>query len=198
MNSYPYRYFLVTILFSVILTSCATSPSPPSSFYNLTALEKERGTPLDPALLVGVGPVILPGYVDRTQMVSRVDSNQLAVDEFNRWAGDLEQNITSVLAENLSYRLSTDSVIGYPWGPAATVDKQVVVDIRRFDAGDDNAVHLVVQWRIIVEDGRKITRIERLELSEPVPGNGYNAIAAAYSRVLVELARRIAATLHEG
>ncbi|MDQ1277092.1 MAG: uncharacterized protein QG555_131, partial [Thermodesulfobacteriota bacterium] len=52
-------------------------------------------------LTITVGPVSLPAAVDRPQLVLSVTPNQVAVDEFNRWASPLKGDIARVIAENL-------------------------------------------------------------------------------------------------
>lgn len=186
---------LAFVIASSLLAGCVTAPSQPAKFYWLTSLETERGQSLNPSLIVGIGPVTLPGYIDRAQLVSQVNSNQLSVDEFNRWAGDLEQNVIDVLAENLSHRLGTDAVVAYPWGQAIVTNYQVVVDIRRFDVGDDQNVHLIAQWQLLTDDGRKLLKIKREALQKPVNATDPNAIAAAQSWALVSLGRSISSSI---
>ncbi len=55
--------------------------TPPSRFYILTPLDslaagkKTRGAQNTP--IIGIGPVELPGYLDRPQIVTRAGGNQL-------------------------------------------------------------------------------------------------------------------------
>ena len=190
-------YMVIPVLAAAVLalTGCAAKLSPKASFFYLTALETERGEMQRPDLMIGIGPMLLPGYIDRKQLVSQVKSNKMKVDEFNRWAGDLEQNIAAVLAENLSYRLGTDAVLIYPWGQAVDVDYQVVVDIRRFHMAEDQQVHLVAQWRVLVEDGSKLLKIQRQEFTQAVNGDTNNDVVAAQSAVLLQLSRRISESI---
>ena len=198
MNSMRHWIVPATVIVMIALGGCATKKSPEASFYRLTALETERGKPLEQGLIVGVGPIQLPDYIDRAQLVTQIRSNQLSVDEYNRWAGNLEQNMATVLAENLSYRLATDAVMVHPWGQAVKVDYQVVLNVRRFDLGEDGQVHLVAQWRVLVDDGRQLSTIRRLELIRPVAGDDHNAIVSAQSRALLELGRVISDSIDAG
>jgi len=190
----PRFYLLLTVLSQVIwLTGCAT-PSPPARFYRLTA-EAAPGPAMDEQPVIGVGPVILAGYLDRPQLVTPIASNQLRVDEFERWGGGLERNVAVVMAENLSRLLSIDGVVTQPWGSAVPIGFQVTIDLRRLDLGLDGQVHLVAQWRLFKGDGVKLLSIHRSSFSEPVAGTGYNARAAAESRALASLSQEIADTI---
>ncbi len=186
------RPTLVLLLFAMLswLSGCAT-PSPPARFYHLTA-EASPGPSLDRPLVIGVGPVILAGYLDRPQRVTPIASNQLRIDEFDRWGGGLEDNVADVLAENLSRLLGTDGVVTQPWGSSVPIAFQVVIELRRLDRGIDGQVHLLAQWRLFRGDGVKLLSIRRSRLSEPVAGAGYNARTAAESRALAALSREIA------
>jgi len=192
MQTSPSRFFLLlTIVTAVLwLAGCAT-PSPPARFYRLTP-EAPRGPVLDQQWVIGVGPVILAGYLDRPQRVTPIASNQLRVDEFERWGGGLERNVATVMAENLSRLLGTDGVVTQPWGSTVPIGFQVAIELRRLDLGLDGQVHLLAQWRLFRGDGEKLLTIRRSALSEPVTGDGYNARAAAESQALVSLSREIA------
>jgi len=192
MQTSPSRLFLLlTILTAVLwLAGCAT-PSPPARFYRLTP-EAPRGPATDDQPVVGVGPVILAGYLDRPQLVTPIASNQLRVDEFERWGGGLERNVAAVMAENLSRLLGTDRVVTQPWGSTVPIGFQVALELRRLDRGLDGKVHLLAQWRLFKGDGDKLLAIRRSALSEPVTGDGYNARADAESRALASLSEKIA------
>ena len=130
-------------------------------------------------------------------MVSQTDANQLQMDEFERWAGGLSPNINDVMAENLSRMLGTDKVVTHPWARAVPVQYQVVLDIRRFDVTQDNKVYLLAQWRLFMDDGKKLLEIKRTELVQPVNGDSYSARAAAQSIALAELASQIAESIRQ-
>jgi uncharacterized lipoprotein YmbA len=86
-----------------LLTACATSA--PTRFYVLSSLPasgaESRNAKLEDCTAVGVGPVELPDYLDRTEIVTRVSPNKLELAQFDQWAESLESNFSLVLAENL-------------------------------------------------------------------------------------------------
>lgn len=183
------------LLLAVALAAC-TSTSPSSRFYVLTPIAHTADTPAS-GLIIGMGPVRLPAYLDRSQMVSQTDPNQLQMDEFERWAGGLSPNINDVMAENLSRMLGTDKVVTHPWGRAVPVQYQVALDIRRFEVTQDNKVYLLAQWRLFTDDGRELLEIKRTQLVQPVKDSSYSARAAAQSLALAELARQIADSIRQ-
>jgi len=188
------------VLSAVVAGGCATSP--PSEFYLMTPLP-EADAPHDkggsrggPAL--GVGPVTLPAYLDRQEVVTRASPNALRVAEFNRWAEPLEDNFRRVLAMNLGVLAATDSVSVYPWPRSAPVDYQVTVDVDRFDAGANGQVVLVARWQLLVGDGGRVLRSGRTVVTEPAATSDYEALAGAMSTAVATLAREIAAAIPSG
>ena len=84
----------VLAVLAVHLFSCA----PSKQYYLLTP---EGPAPSGGGRGIGVGPVSVAAYLDRPNLVFHENGNRLAVAESHRWAGDLEDNIASVLAANL-------------------------------------------------------------------------------------------------
>ena len=82
---------LFVLALSLLAASCAT----PKSFYVLTA---EGPAPAGGGTAIGVGPVSLAGYLDRTNLVFQEGGNRMSIAESHRWAGDLEENIARVTA----------------------------------------------------------------------------------------------------
>ena len=80
---------------------------------------------------IGVGPVQMPEYLNRPQIVSRKSTIELFLDEFNKWAEPLEDNFTRVLAENLANILRTDPVVIFPSRGSIPVDYIVTLDVIR-------------------------------------------------------------------
>src|SRR5215510_9952978 len=97
---------------SLLVGGCASQPS---RFYLLSALPStETASPATSGQqrpTIGVGPVTLPRYVDRPQIVTRTSPYEIKVAEFDRWAEALDSNFSRVLADNLSFLLPTARVV---------------------------------------------------------------------------------------
>ena len=184
---------LLLLLAVVLLSGCTTTP--PSRFYVLTPKTSAPAGAMLSNLVVGVGPVRLVDYLERPQIVARDSENQLKIEEFDRWGGTLEANITWVMAENLSQALGTDAVVTFPWERAVVPDYQIALDIRRFDPAPNNQVLLSAQWRILGDEGRQLYAIEISEFSEAMEGPGFAAQVAAQSRALARLSDAVAARI---
>ena len=182
-----------TALVLLLLGGCA-SRSPMSSFYVLSPAVGEAET-AGTGFLVGIGPVRLPDYLNRSQLVRRSSDSRLEVDEFNRWAGDLTQNIQDVLAENLSRLLGSDRVLTHPWSGAIKVSRQLVLDIRRFEAGPGREVVLDLQWRLFDPGREGLIAMANEHIVMPLQGEDSAAMVRAQNAALAELSRRLARVL---
>ncbi|WP_457676786.1 PqiC family protein [Thiolapillus sp.] len=185
---------LFLLLLPLLLGACMTT-SPPASFYVLSPMAPSREVHL-PDMLVGVGPVNLADYLDRNQLVSRSSEVGLKLDEFNRWAGGLDRNITQVLAENLSRLLNMDGVLAYPWSASIDLDYQFVLDISRFDSDPGNRVILDVQWQLFDQRQRKLVDVQRGHFEVLASGNNQEALVQARSQALAELSESLAQAVH--
>ncbi len=190
---------LMLVFAATFITGCATGTSAPSQFYLLSPMPEAESAKDDAdlrnTLAIGVGPVTLPQYLDRPQIVTRESSNRLELGEFDRWAEPLKHNVTRVLAENLSVLLSTTRVAIHPWPRNTLLDYQIVVHVIRLDSKADGTVILKAHWSILKEEGGEVLRTRLVRLTESADSSDYEALAAAKSRALGELSRRIASAL---
>ena len=143
---------------------------------------------------VGVGPVRLPGYLDRPQIVTRKSPDQVDLGEFDRWAEPLADAIPRTVAENLAALLPNERVALFPWAGPRSIAYQVLVDVARFDGAPGGDVVLEGSWRILGPD-RKDLAERRFAITEACGGPGYPPLVAAMSRALGALSRDIAAAL---
>jgi uncharacterized lipoprotein YmbA len=184
------------------VTECVNlGPKPdPSRFFTLTPIpQPERGTAgssTDSAqVAVGVGPVRLPGYLDREQVVTRVSQNRFAVAENDRWAEPLEDNFALVLAQDLSALLSSDRVTRYPWPSNRRPAYQVEIEVQRFEADTAHTAQLVARWFLRDVATREALDVRESRLTGPVRGTSTEESVAALSELLGAFSREIAEAL---
>jgi len=195
MNSARLRYFGLTIFMVLaILTGCRSATSP-VEFYTLTPLtgmpEAGKVAGLE-EIAVGVGPLQMPKIIDRPQIVSRIGSNQINVDEFHRWAGSVYEDFLRVVAMNLSELLNSNRVAGYPWEDYFDPDYRIYMEVHQFDGRLGEYALLNMTWTVVGRDSRDILLVRRSIIQEPVQGAGYEDFVAAKSRILAALSREIA------
>lgn len=190
---------LVLVIAGLMVLSACTGTSKPSNFYVLSALPEAeaavKGVGNENALAIGIGPITLPIYLDRSQIVTRINRNELKMDEFNRWAEPMKENFFRVLAENLSVLLNTVDVSIYPRRMLTPVNYQVAIDVSRYDVTSDGRALLVAYWAILGKNGRKILLKKKSILRADTASMDYKDIVAAQNQALSELSRTIAAEI---
>ena len=174
------------------------SQSPPTRLYVLTALsetdESQRGAGTA-GVALAVGPVRLPEYVDRPQIVTGDSGNELQRAAFAQWAEPLATNFTRVLANNLSVLLETDRVAVFPWRGSVPIDYQVVVEVTQFLGALNGSVSLIALWRVLGKDGREVLVTRQSKFTDATGSQEYRALAAAMSRTVTSLSREIATAI---
>ena len=180
----------------VLLAGCASSP--PSKFYQLSPLQNRTVVTRDASLakteMIAVGPVHLPGYLDRPQIVTRAGKNELRLSEFDRWAGSLDSDVTRVLVEDISGLLPADHFSVVSWIPylesqvPASYRVEVIVD--RFEGTLGDAVLLKAQWEVFSQNRSLLLKREAM-ITAQVDGTSYDALVSAMSSALEKLSSDI-------
>jgi len=195
-----------SLLSLLIVTSCLSAlggcslsrQPPPTRLYVLTALpqsERAAHTVLTNSGTIAVGPVTLPQYTNRSQIVTGNTNPELSRASFELWAEPLEDNFTRILTENLSLLLATDQVVVFPWQGPASIAYQVIIDVTQFLGEPGGQASLEARWSVIGKNGREALVRKKSNFSEPVGGQDYQALAAAMSRTVTALSRDIATTI---
>ena len=145
--------------------------------------------------LVAVQTVRLPEYLNQRGIVTRSSDTELRVADDVQWAGSLDDNMTRVIAADLSALLASSRVVTFPVNPSLPVDRVVQVDVARFDANRDNVVILDAQWLVFADGGRTFLTTDGRRYRVPAADASYSAIVSAMSAATGQLSRDIAASL---
>ncbi len=190
-SSSPDRSALLIALAALALGCLGRSPA--VHFYTMSPVGSGQGARSD--LSVGLGPVTLPDYLDRPQLVTRTRGSELRIDEQQRWAGGFRSNLTETLADDLRTRLSSDLVFLDASASPSPVAFQVAVDIRQFEAREGEGLVLRARWivREKTAPGRAWTRESTIR--QESSGGGVQGQIDAYDAALGRLADQIAAQI---
>jgi uncharacterized lipoprotein YmbA len=175
------------VVATLALAACASSP--PSRFFTLSGAPM----PTSPSntLSIVVGPVTIPGVVDRPEIVVTVGENEVWLDEFNRWASPLADAIAVATAENLSAQLATARATSLVQS-AVEADYRVSIEVQRFESAPGSYALLDAVFTVRrTADAR--TSTGRTTARETPADKSYDALAAAHSRAMARLAADIAA-----
>lgn len=185
MMNYPTALFVLALVV-VLVGGCA---SPTSRFYTLSATK--IAAPPASRLSLAVGPVSVPAAVDRPEIVVSTGANQVRLEEFNRWASPLKDEISRAVAENLVAMLGTAQVTQSPQTLSGAAAYRVAIEVQRFESTPGESATLDAVWTVRrTKDDKSMTG--RTSAQEPVSQPGFNGLAAAHSRAVARLSRDIA------
>jgi uncharacterized lipoprotein YmbA len=193
-----FSFVVVFALLSGSHVGCSfLQPQPdPTQFFVLTPLAvSSPGHATTNDLLVGIGPITVPEYLDRTNIVRRFAPNRVAISELEWWAEPLDTSLLRVLGDNLSVRLGTPAVLRYPWPLLMKPAYSVAINFSRFDILSTERVHLAARWVVRGGQPRRalLTRESSIEKTPAGPSTG--EAVTALSEALDDLSAEIASAI---
>ncbi len=197
----PRIFLLIHIILSgtlsIFMAGCATTE--PSRFYALSPMpatcSETQPDRIKNDISFGIGPIKIPDYLDRPQIVTRGNQNEITLAEFDRWAGQLKDNLLRILSENLSILLATDRISLYPWTASMPIDYQIVIEVIQFDGMLGGDVTLVAIWSVVRGDNNEVLVMKKASFIETAGAQSYAEMVAAQSRALESLSREISSAI---
>jgi uncharacterized lipoprotein YmbA len=176
------------VVFILLAGGCGSSP--PVDYYTLQPIAAGSARKPGDAKVLGLGPLVVPGYLDRPQLVTQLSGGAVKVDEFNRWAEPLRLALPRIVAENVDALLDPVVVVTFPYNSRVRVDYRLVGRVIRFDAGTGGQAVLEVQWGVEGAESSRVLapRRSRYEAQANPPQDpgavvvALNATVAAFSR----------------
>jgi len=107
-----------------------------------------------------------------------------------RWAEPLKSGISRVLAEDLARQLGQGRVCTHQEQAAARASSRLYVDVQRFEAVPGQGVDFQAAW-ILRGASNVEPRTGQFQVHEKA-GEGYQDLAAAYSRALAAFSAELA------
>lgn len=186
-----FRVLFIGLLLS--LGGCVGS-TPPAQFYllePLTATESGVGFVSDKPILA-LAPVRIPQYLERAQLVTASGKNTYQLDELNRWAESLDDNITRVMLQELTNLVPADVVLTSSQR-AKQAKLRLAVSILEFHIDPQGLAKCAAQWQISRGDEVIVSR----QSSYQVPASLQDAQlkVQALNQCLNQLNREMAAAL---
>ncbi len=187
---------LMAVAAGLLLAGCGSTT--PTQFYTLSSIvaapgEANEALPHGPAL--GIGPVTLPEYLNRPQIVTRAGSNRIVLADFESWSEPLDGLFARTLTENLSLLLGTDDVVPLPLRRTVRLDYDVEVNVTRFDVDTAGQAILDARWLVYRDQSGELVRGARSTVVEPFAADDEAAAVQALSRALGAMSREIATAI---
>ena len=170
--------------------------SPPVVFHTLEPIPAAAAdpAPAGPALAVEVLPGRLPELLRRPQLVEARGPGRLGLLEDHRWGNPLDQDMRRVLVADLALLLRSEAVVPSPYGDRVGAAYRVEVTVESCQAQPGAGLALRASWMLTRPGVERAVAWRRSEFRVPL-GPGPDALAAAHSAALAELARELAAEL---
>ncbi|MBF0158658.1 MAG: membrane integrity-associated transporter subunit PqiC [Magnetococcales bacterium] len=191
---------LAMALLALSACSSVTTPTQVNHFYLISALtEQDPGQQASQPIVadhgptVEIAPVTLPSYLNRPHIVTRRQADQLDISESHQWGGELAENLSRVLEENLALLLQTHRIVEPRQRLLLPADLRVTVQILHFERSGDHNVQLIARWRLSRRDRTEPLLTRRSDLRIPIAADaGYPTIVAAMSQAFAALTREMA------
>jgi len=177
----------------IFLAACAVAPPPKTYVLDPLPVMDQPVEPLLGRPVLEMRRVLVPDYLDGTELQVRDRANLVHVSETGRWGERLSVGIARAVASGLSRRLS--GVVVMTTAPPSPARCELLLNVEAFEADATRRAAFVGQWRVLAGGARDTVAGERVSLTEPVAGSGDEAVVAAMSRIMDSLAARIAVAI---
>ena len=177
------------LLVLVMLAGCSSGGGTPIRYYLIDPQEQtqlsERAD-----LSLEIVDLQVPQYLERFQIASRANANELTFSDMNQWGENLRKNLTRTMGINLARLMGTIDV-GTPVNRTANdPDYRIQIFIAQFERDAENHVTLLAKFQIVPATGP--TRTEGVQLVSDYATSDYPGTVSAMSDLFSDLARSIA------
>jgi len=181
------------------LSGCLSIPNSQSPrFYALTSVNGDQVSKkinIAPNMIIGIGPVKIPEYLDRPQIVTSTKEKTLQFAQFDRWGESLDLGVERLVREDMTAMLPSAKFTLYPWNPSLAVKYQVSIEVIQLDSEFDRDMFLAVQWTVIDVQNSKVVIMKRSEFHKAIIPPNYTGLAQTLSTACASLSSQIAQAL---
>lgn len=191
------KHLLWLFAMGSVIAGCGSTP--PTHFYVLESTAPNAGETSTPTKgpIIGIGPLTIPAFLDRKQIVTRNHDHSVEIAELDQWAAPLKVTIAEVLRQDLG-KLNTGMTFrAYPWSAFGGVDYRLVVDISKFDTEPGATAYMAADWAIISETSHTVIKKGRYERQTANPEKSYAANVQTLNKLLREFGIFMSKELNE-
>jgi len=190
MTLYRNLFLIISIALCILATGCSSKNSEffilnTAKFSNIQQHKACHNK-------IMVERVKIPGYIDKPEIVTRVNLNQLIQAEFHRWGESLSGNISEVITQNLSLQLTQDSILTYPRLTTSNINYYLTFKVNQFDVDSTGLSILKVSWSIYNHNRKLMMTRNPTYRSYAHNPNNYVDITSAMNENITELSSDVA------
>jgi hypothetical protein len=199
MRPSGFLYCVWVALFSFACSGClSVLNSPVPKFYTLhstAAPGENKKLDIAPKLIIGIGPVEVPEYQNRPQMVTQDKDGILTFAQFERWGESLDSGLRRLILENLTRIFPQAEFQMFPCNFSIPLDYQIIVNVVQLESQLDKDLFLAAQWTIINSKTKEMLLTQRFQIRQAINPHTYFGLAQALSRAGALLSNEIAENL---
>lgn len=199
MKQVGLKFGCALIFICLSLSGCISISNTPSPrFYTLTALDKGQVVKqyhVPAGFVIGVGPVKIPEFLNRPQIVTINKKKMLEFAEFDRWGEGLDSALVRLMNEDLMLMMPEATIEMFPWDLNIAIKYQVIVNVISLECQLDKDILLIAQWTVIDQNSKKVVFTKRSQLRQAIELRHYSGLVKALSLVCVSLSEEVAAEL---
>lgn len=187
--------YAIYLLIPACLFLGACFRSTPTNYYLLESTANSIQEDNLPARSLRVAQVEVPSYLNRNNIVSRVQGQtKLILAEFHLWAEPVSSGVRRVVEDVLFKPMLAEGINVLPTGTESGGDYVLLLDVQRLDGNfNENAV-LDCRWTLLDKNERPLER-GIFSAQEMVNGADYNILVGAESSLVRKLGTHLAQRL---
>ena len=141
----------------------------------------------------GIGDLTVASYIDSPGLVLESSNGEVRMARHHQWAEPLRESLRSFLAAEIA--TASGQAIGSHKHRASTWKRRIDIHIDQLHGNTDGDATLVAYWAVVDPTNLTLLSEKAFSDTEPLSGDGYDALVRAEKTLLSRLAVAIAGTL---
>lgn len=193
MNLLKYLLFL---LLQVLISACIQLPGapPPKQFFVLESITNDTDFLSAKKLRVVLELTDFPEHLKRYQIVAQQQANIIHLSDAKRWATPLEDQLLTLLADNLQVLLPEATIVISPWQSDRHADHSLQIAVNKLSGILGQKTDVDIRWQLTSKTGGN-SRGYYID-QQPID-KSYEGLVKALNRGLDGLSRELARALAE-
>ncbi len=136
--------------------ACSSGPprriyvlTPPTDSVHTTMTPSSTGDPMAPNQRLEVRGILVPDYLDSTDILMRIGSDQVKASATGRWAERLSLGVTRALRADLAVRMPQYSIVQ---DGSSNPQRRLLITITALDLWQNGRCVLAANWSIVDQD----------------------------------------------
>lgn len=186
---------LIRLIPLLLCASCINFNEPPQTHYYLLESATEQNQVVsDNCATINIRLSAFPELLERNQMVLKDQTNMVRILTYERWADPLNDNIGSVIRDNLQQQFPNALISAGPWDQSDNPDVQIAIQIKRFIGKPGAETEVEIDWQYSLSS--KEVQGGRFSDKQPC-GNSIQEMVGALNSSLNRFSRQLALELKQ-